>query len=142
MSAALEWALAPELAAAVIQAKRAAHVRHELRTPLNVIIGYSEMILDEATGQPEASVLLKNILETAVSILKTIDLLSDQLVRSCMPAQTEDLAQLLLQIDVDRKTVCSCLAGLRARNSFYTTFKCDLDSIEKACGKLELLTSR
>ena len=33
------------------------HLRHELHTPLNHIIGYSEMLLEDAAGDPAAATL-------------------------------------------------------------------------------------
>jgi len=120
----------------------AAHVRHELRTPLNAIIGYSEMILDDVVGNLDATALLTKILATADSMLKTIDLVSEHLNSSCVQPRGEVLAQLLLRIDADRETVAGCLAGLRVGNGMDGAINDDLDAIEKACGKLGVLTSR
>ena len=33
---------------------RAAHARHELRTPVNAILGYSELLLEDAGDEPAA----------------------------------------------------------------------------------------
>lgn len=53
----------------------AAHVRHELRTPLNHIIGYSELLLEEAgeRGRPELEPGLHGILDDARALLGLIN---------------------------------------------------------------------
>ncbi|RKZ84942.1 MAG: hybrid sensor histidine kinase/response regulator [Candidatus Parabeggiatoa sp. nov. 1] len=45
----LKWALEKAEAANLAQSRFLANMSHELRTPLNVIIGYSEMLEEEAT---------------------------------------------------------------------------------------------
>jgi CheY-like chemotaxis protein len=52
-----------------------AELRHELRTPLNAILGYSELILEEAEGEPRAAVeaTLGKVIEIARRLLATID---------------------------------------------------------------------
>ena len=48
-----------------------AHLRHELRTPLNHIIGYGEMLLEDA-GRPELAAALRGILDDAKVLLGLI----------------------------------------------------------------------
>jgi sigma-B regulation protein RsbU (phosphoserine phosphatase) len=52
-----------------------AHLRHELRTPLNQIIGYTEMLQEdaEAKGQPDFLPDLKKIHQAAQTLLGTIN---------------------------------------------------------------------
>jgi adenylate cyclase len=51
-----------------------AHVRHELRTPINAIIGYSEMLLEDAeeAGDREAAGDLRRIGEAGHTLLETV----------------------------------------------------------------------
>ena len=58
-----------------------ADLRHDLRTPINQIIGYSEMLQEDAadTGQDKMSSDLKKIGEAARRMLELIDRIPDQL---------------------------------------------------------------
>jgi len=49
-----------------------ARLRHELRTPLNHIIGYAEMLLEEADPGPTAAGL-RAILEDARGVLAVVN---------------------------------------------------------------------
>ena len=62
------------------------HLRHELRTPLNHVIGYSEMLLedaesegDDAEADPEASSHVAEAESIQVIVVADADLLQDQL---------------------------------------------------------------
>src|SRR5437870_3588101 len=60
---------------------RGADLRHDLRTPINQIIGYSEMLEEDAAeaGQAKMSGDLKRIAEAARRMLELIDRIPDQL---------------------------------------------------------------
>jgi class 3 adenylate cyclase len=51
------------------------HLRHELRTPLNHIIGYSELLLEELDGGPNASLIpdLQRVRTEAQTLLERIN---------------------------------------------------------------------
>ncbi len=57
------------------EAEAEARLRHDLRTPLNAIIGYSEMILEEASDAPEHALKedLHVILSAAAELLRQVD---------------------------------------------------------------------
>lgn len=57
------------------EAEAEARLRHDLRTPLNAIIGYSEMILEEASDAPEHALKedLHVILSAAAELLTQVD---------------------------------------------------------------------
>jgi signal transduction histidine kinase len=46
------------------------HLRHELRTPVNAVLGYSEMLLEDAPVHAEA---LESVIAAARAILAAID---------------------------------------------------------------------
>ena len=51
-----------------------AHVRHELRTPINAVIGYSEMLIEDAApGESEFVADLEKILAAAQRLLELIE---------------------------------------------------------------------
>jgi adenylate cyclase len=64
-----------------IRAKRAyrAHLRHELRTPLNAVIGYSEMLIEDAADadQVEIEADVRRIHEAGQKLLAMIDEVAD-----------------------------------------------------------------
>src|SRR6185436_17368086 len=63
-------------------------LRHDLRTPVNQIIGYSEMLDEDAqeAGQDKMSVDLKRIGQAARSLLGLIDRIPDELGPPALPA--------------------------------------------------------
>jgi CheY-like chemotaxis protein len=56
-----------------------AHLRHELRTPLNAIVGYSEMLLEDASPASSPHLLegLKEIRESGVHLISLINEILD-----------------------------------------------------------------
>lgn len=88
-----------------------AFVRHELRTPINAIIGYSEMLLDDARDEGDTATAadLGRILQCAREILSLIDrILSED--RISAGAQF-DLANYGEQIRVDLRDPLSAITG-------------------------------
>jgi class 3 adenylate cyclase/AmiR/NasT family two-component response regulator len=63
-------------------------LRHDLRTPVNQIIGYSEMLDEDAqeAGQEKMSADLKRIGQAARSLLPLIDRIPDELAGPAKPA--------------------------------------------------------
>ena len=62
-----------------------ANVRHELRTPINAILGYGEMLLEEAPEGDDAIPDLRRILEAGKSLLRMInDLLDSERVEAAL----------------------------------------------------------
>jgi class 3 adenylate cyclase/CheY-like chemotaxis protein len=63
-------------------------LRHDLRTPVNQIIGYSEMLDEDAqeSGQEKMSADLKRIGQAARSLLPMIDRIPDELAAPAKPA--------------------------------------------------------
>jgi len=61
--------------AAQIKAESMANMSHDLRTPLNVIIGFSELMLDEVPGpiNDKQRQSLNDILNSARHLLKLIN---------------------------------------------------------------------
>ena len=81
---------APKIDGAPAALPRAAELRHELRTPLNQIIGYSEMLLEDA-GDPDNSAL-----HTAINVIhaKAYGLVKQ--IQELIPATAERADQHLI----------------------------------------------
>lgn len=65
-------------------AEKKAQILHELRTPLNVILGYSEMIMEETQSLPDqtAASALRKIAHAGETVAKLINQYVDQLMNS------------------------------------------------------------
>ena len=119
---------------------RVAHLRHDLRTPINAIIGYSEMLAEEAEDlsqnevveelnsiQADGRLMLASVNRTlAISRVKAIDLpdwsrLGDELRSGAQEA-------------VQRVILKSKVLAERSRNSELGEFISDLNEIETAAG--------
>ena len=66
-----------------------AHLRHELRTPLNHIIGYAEMLLEDAAADGPLAAGLRGVLDDARLLLRRIN---ERLAPGGRDAATVDLA--------------------------------------------------
>ncbi len=68
----METELAPGIPeAAALKAPAAlSKIRHDFKTPLNQIIGYAEMLLEDAAGRTEAETALRRLLDSAQACLE------------------------------------------------------------------------
>jgi signal transduction histidine kinase len=80
---------------------------HELRTPLNVILGYTELLLDEAFGtlEPEQTASLDRVATSAHELLElisaTLDISRLETGRAALELQDIDPAALLREIKTE-----------------------------------------
>ena len=82
------------------------HMRHELRTPMNGIIGYSEMLLEDAQDE-DIVADLQRIREGARRLLALVDSILDP----SSPESGADLDALAERIRVDLRTPTSAVVG-------------------------------
>jgi adenylate cyclase len=68
-----------------------AHLRHELRTPLNHIIGYTELLLEDAAKDGPLSSDLRHLLEDARAVLSIVN---ERLAPGGKDAETVDVVAL------------------------------------------------
>ena len=90
-----------------------AHLRHELRTPLNHIIGYGEMLLENA-GRPELGPGLRQILADAGVI---VGLVNDVLAPEAVEAGAVDPARLPAEVATPLERILSACEALEAEAS-------------------------
>ena len=108
-------------------------LRHDLRTPLNQMLGYSEMLLEDAQDQPEVAQELQEILDgskrllSLVSKVLAVDGVSLDLIRSELQAPLDSVmtqAQNLLA---------------KAKHAGLANLLPDLQKIATAAGNLDAL---
>jgi signal transduction histidine kinase len=84
------------LAANRLKSEFVANMSHELRTPLNVILGYTEMLLDEpvAPGREQYAVMVQRIRGASETLLQLVDNVLDlrKLETGKMPVQCERMS--------------------------------------------------
>ena len=90
-----------------------AHLRHELRTPLNHIIGYAEMLLEEAEdgAQGELMAGLRRVHEDARRVLQ---LINEFLAPARIEAGMVDLGRLPMELGEPLDQIIATGRGLRA----------------------------
>jgi class 3 adenylate cyclase len=67
-----------------------AHVRHELRTPINAVIGYSEMLIEDA-GATEHAELVADLQKTQAAARQLLELIEDIVRFSDLKADSTNL---------------------------------------------------
>ncbi|MDQ1557824.1 MAG: adenylate cyclase [Pyrinomonadaceae bacterium] len=68
-----------------------AHVRHELRTPINAVIGYSEMLIEDAADAPEHAELVADLHKTQAAARELLELIEDIVRFSDLEANSANL---------------------------------------------------
>ena len=87
-----------------------AHLRHELRTPLNHIIGYSEMLLEDA-AQSDPAALGPGLRQVHTDAQRLLTLINELLHTD---ASQVDLARLSAQLSAPLGSVMTTVEALRA----------------------------
>ncbi|HEX8458979.1 MAG TPA: adenylate/guanylate cyclase domain-containing protein [Pyrinomonadaceae bacterium] len=68
-----------------------AHVRHELRTPINAVIGYSEMLIEDAADAPEHAEFVADLHKTQAAARQLLELIEDIVRFSDLEANSANL---------------------------------------------------
>ncbi len=108
-----------------------AHLRHELRTPLNHIIGYGEMLVEDA-GRPELKPALQEILGDAQQLLVLIN-------EFLAPAAGDggvDIAGLPAQLGAPLERIRAACGALKGQVPDADDIRADIDRIATAAEHL------
>jgi class 3 adenylate cyclase len=115
----------------------AARLRHELRTPLNHIIGYGELLCDEAGEGPNAA-LRPELEEVCAAGRRALTLVNDLLDPARPPADTADAARIgaALRSQIAQVVARSASLQTRAGEEGGGTLRGDLERIEAAAAQM------
>jgi adenylate cyclase len=69
-----------------------AHVRHELRTPINAVIGYSEMLIEDATEELEHAEFVADLQKIQTAARELLELIEDIVHFSDLEADSAKLS--------------------------------------------------
>ncbi len=117
-------------------------IRHELRTPVNHIIGFSEMLLEEAAdvGMEQEYAPLKQVVASGKQILATV---TEMLSKDDVEVREADFIALHQRIDPSLRTIteiCTQMISF-AQHEGKTQFAHDLGKIMGAVGQLDQISS-
>ncbi len=120
-----------------------ARLRHDLRTPINAIVNYSEMLVEEAEGTPEADLIpsLREMHSLGHDLNKLVGQVLDERVdRPQVLDDTSDLANCIREKLMPLcEAVLNNLAQALNRDSLPEEFLGDLQKIRKAASRLRVL---
>jgi len=78
---------------AILAPEKLKKIRHDLKTPLNQIIGYGEMLLEDATDHTEAAAALRRLLDSAQACLETQTRLLGREIEELLPGHFQELKE-------------------------------------------------
>lgn len=116
----------------------AAELRHELRTPVNHIVGYAEMLREDAAAESAEARELDAVLDAARQVLVSIN--------AALPpsglAMRDDVMVLLRELRAPQARLLASVERLRALRPDDTAFCADLDRIASSTRRLTDWPSR
>ncbi len=77
----------------ILAPERLKKIRHDLKTPLNQIIGYGEMLLEDATDHTDAAAALRRLLDSAQACLETQTRLLGREIEELLPGHFQELKE-------------------------------------------------
>jgi CheY-like chemotaxis protein/tRNA A-37 threonylcarbamoyl transferase component Bud32 len=123
------------LSGSTLTAEAQAQLRHDLRTPLNHIIGYTEMLLEDATGDALAE--RRGRLEQALAAARHALELINAALGSARRIVPGDVAQLFDALQEPRKKIVAAVSGLELPGTDGDgAFNADLRKILSAAERL------
>ncbi len=123
------------LSGSTLTVEAQAQLRHDLRTPLNHIIGYTEMLLEDATGDALAE--RRTRLELALAAARHALELINAALGSARRIVPGDVAQLFDALQEPRQKIVAAVSGLELPETDGDgTFNADLKKILSAAARL------
>ena len=123
------------LSGSTLTVEAQAQLRHDLRTPLNHIIGYTEMLLEDATGDALAE--RRTRLELALAAARHALELINAALGSARRIVPGDVAQLFDALQEPRKKIVAAVSGLELpETDGDEVFNADLKKILSAAARL------
>jgi len=123
------------LSGSTLTVEAQAQLRHDLRTPLNHIIGYTEMLLEDATGDALAE--RRTRLELALAAARYALELINAALGSARRIVPGDVAQLFDALQEPRQKIVAAVSGLELPETDGDgTFNADLKKILSAAARL------
>jgi CheY-like chemotaxis protein/tRNA A-37 threonylcarbamoyl transferase component Bud32 len=123
------------LSGSTLTVEAQAQLRHDLRTPLNHIIGYTEMLLEDATGDALAE--RRTRLELALAAARHALELINAALGSARRIVPGDVAQLFDALQEPRKKIVAAVSGLELpETDGDDVFNADLKKILSAAARL------
>jgi CheY-like chemotaxis protein/tRNA A-37 threonylcarbamoyl transferase component Bud32 len=123
------------LSGSTLTVEAQAQLRHDLRTPLNHIIGYTEMLLEDATGDALAE--RRTRLELALAAARHALELINAALGSARRIVPGDVAQLFDALQEPRKKIVAAVSGLELPETDGDgAFNADLKKILSAAARL------
>lgn len=93
-----------------------ANMSHELRTPLTAIIGYSEMLIDDASARPEGEVSVRDLRQIEAAGKQLLQLINEILDLSKVEAGRLELSNETVDVDALLAEVRSTMIPMTQRN--------------------------
>ena len=123
------------LSGSTLTVEAQAQLRHDLRTPLNHIIGYTEMLLEDATGDALAE--RRTRLELALAAARHALELINAALGSARRIVPGDVGQLFDALQEPRKKIVAAVSGLELpETDGDDVFNADLKKILSAAARL------
>jgi His Kinase A (phosphoacceptor) domain. len=117
-----------EVASEALSGQEVAHLRHELRTPVNQIVGYCEMLIEDAQ-EPAFAHRRQPLSEALTAVRSAISMIDAGLPPTATTIETESIRKLYESLHVPQTRIIDAMSGL-LRNA---TGVADADFIADVC---------
>jgi len=111
-----------------LSGQEVAHLRHELRTPVNQIVGYCEMLIEDAEA-PEFAHRRQPLADALTAVRSAISMIDSGLPPTATTIETESIRQLYESLHVPQTRIIDAMSGL-LKNA---TGGADADFIADVC---------
>jgi len=99
------------VASEALSGPEVAHLRHELRTPVNQIVGYCEMLIEDAQA-PDLAHRQEPLVEALAAVRAAISLIDAGLPPTATTIETDTIRQLYESLHVPQTRIIDAMSGL------------------------------